>query len=634
MTILSQEIAPLSIRYDSAIVLGKWCSMTTNWFTSNSYILCVVCHLFLRCIVGSLSKGTEENVRALIDANLIQLLLSIITDPKSDKHLMEICLCVVRSIYEHPFAPSEIINTNAATLVYLIGNTFHLLSRAELSQNVFVLFVNRFSIAREYGAVSGVCGEYFDADLSECERSKDVVPVGCYTIASSINTVTIRSPSNTGLKMFGSDVLYKSYCVWHCVCYEVSSRRTHNLTFGARCECSSFLFELQLRRSMYTRYIGLVDIAGTHAGCSNSIRTMFDLYSSIGFPVFNGCTNRIQNVALFGASLYEGFWWRYSSDSRWNTSIFSWSMFIQTHQSHSYVNVSPTFVHFQIDSELQRLAAISNQLIISLSSLLHCKAAAPRQGAFRCFASLGANDEDIRKRIIERDSIMEKVLAGLGDPSADVRLAAVRCLHSLSRSVQQLRTTFQDHLVWRPLMALSAGNPSNELLTVVTSTICNLLLEFSPAKEPMVELGAIELLCQLTQHPETALRLNGTWALMNMCFKTDEHIKTKIINSLGTDRIFQLLNDSDTSVIMKTLGLLRNLMSNPSDIENIMSGHSDQLMHMVSISVSISFRFDIHSLNRFYSWTTYSIRRIRRRSKNKPFVWSDILQPVPASLTT
>lgn len=227
------------------------------------------------------------------------------------------------------------------------------------------------------------------------------------------------------------------------------------------------------------------------------------------------------------------------------------------------------------------MSAISNQLIISLSGLLHCTAAAPRQGAFRCFASLGANDEEIRKRIIERDSIMESVLAGLGDPSADVRLAAVRCLHSLSRSVQQLRTTFQDHLVWRPLMALSSGNPSNELLTVVTSTICNLLLEFSPAKEPMVELGAIELLCQLTQHSEMALRLNGTWALMNMCFKTDEHIKTKIINTLGTDRIFQLLNDSDTSVIMKTLGLLRNLISNPSDIDNIMSGHSDQLMHMV-----------------------------------------------------
>lgn len=33
---------------------------------------------------------------------------------------------------------------------------------------------------------------------------------------------------------------------------------------------------------------------------------------------------------------------------------------------------------------------------------------------------------------------------------------------------------------------------------------------------------------------------------------------------------------------MKTLGLLRNLMSKSTDIDNIMSGHSDKLMLMVS----------------------------------------------------
>lgn len=77
----------------------------------------------------------------------------------------------------------------------------------------------------------------------------------------------------------------------------------------------------------------------------------------------------------------------------------------------------------------------------------------------------------------------------------------------------------QDHSVWRPLMALLTGKPSNELLTVVTSTICNLLLEFSPAKEPMVESGAIELLCQLTENADPSLRLNGSWALMNMAFQ-------------------------------------------------------------------------------------------------------------------
>lgn len=86
-------------------------------------------------------------------------------------------------------------------------------------------------------------------------------------------------------------------------------------------------------------------------------------------------------------------------------------------------------LHTQIDSELQRLAAISNQLISSLTSLLRCAAPLPRQGAFRCFASLGANDEDIRKRIIEMDGLMEEVLAGLGDPCPEVSSNYFRILY-------------------------------------------------------------------------------------------------------------------------------------------------------------------------------------------------------------
>lgn len=213
---------------------------------------------------------------------------------------------------------------------------------------------------------------------------------------------------------------------------------------------------------------------------------------------------------------------------------------------------------------------------------MHCDSVEAKQGAFRCFASLAANDEEIRKRIIEMDGLMDGVLAGLNNDSSDVRLASVRCLHSLSRSVQQLRTTFQDHSVWRPLMSLLT-QPSNELLTVVTSTICNLLLEFSPAKENLLESGAIEILCGLTQSSDPALRLNGCWALMNMAFQAEPHVKTNIINSLGTDRLFQLLADSDTRVIMKTLGLLRNLLSCPQDIDNIMTEHGANVMQAINL---------------------------------------------------
>lgn len=253
----------------------------------------------------------------------------------------------------------------------------------------------------------------------------------------------------------------------------------------------------------------------------------------------------------------------------------------------------------EVNTDLQRLASISNHLIPTLAELLRPHSQVEdatltqdmRQAAFRAFASLGANDEDVRKRIIETESLMEQVVAGLQDPGGPrVRLAAVRCLHSLSRSVQQLRTTFQDHAVWRPLMQLLHGadkglegrtESEDDLLTVASSTLCNLLLEFSPSKEPILESGGVELLCSLTKRPDPALRLNGIWALMNVAFQAEQRVKSQILSCLGTDQIFRLLADPELAVLMKTLGLLRNLLSTKAHIDRIMGEHAAHFMQAV-----------------------------------------------------
>lgn len=99
--------------------------------------------------------------------------------------------------------------------------------------------------------------------------------------------------------------------------------------------------------------------------------------------------------------------------------------------------------------------------------------------------------------------------------------------------------------MWRPLMTLLQGTPSNELLTVVTSTICNLLLEFSPSKEPMVENGCCELLCELTRNPDAALRLNGSWALMNMAFQVFIKLKSRY----GRKNIYGLLRNNRLKLV-------------------------------------------------------------------------------------
>ncbi|CAG9832350.1 unnamed protein product [Diabrotica balteata] len=235
----------------------------------------------------------------------------------------------------------------------------------------------------------------------------------------------------------------------------------------------------------------------------------------------------------------------------------------------------------EVDSNLQQVAAISNQLVSALVDLLKCPSVAARGASFRAFASLGANDEDIRKRIIDTKCLMDRVVDGLGDENKEIRLAAVRCLHSLSRSVQQLRTTFQDHSVWRPLMTLLTDSPCNELLTAASSALCNLLLEFSPAKEPMIQQGVVQLLATITSQSDPSLRLNGVWALMNLAFQAEQRLKSQILQTLGTDQIFRLLADPDTKVLMKTLGLLRNLVSPRTHTDMMMALHGPQIMQGV-----------------------------------------------------
>uniref|UniRef100_A0A673HG15 Armadillo repeat-containing protein 8 n=1 Tax=Sinocyclocheilus rhinocerous TaxID=307959 RepID=A0A673HG15_9TELE len=98
-------------------------------------------------------------------------------------------------------------------------------------------------------------------------------------------------------------------------------------------------------------------------------------------------------------------------------------------------------------------------------------------------------------------------------------------------------------------------------------------------KKPILESGVIELLCSLTQSDSPALRVNGIWALMNMAFQADQKVKVEIVQALGTEQLFRLLSDPDTNVLMKTLGLLRNLLSTRPD----MSSHGKQIMQAVTL---------------------------------------------------
>jgi hypothetical protein len=71
----------------------------------------------------------------------------------------------------------------------------------------------------------------------------------------------------------------------------------------------------------------------------------------------------------------------------------------------------------------------------------------------------------------------------------------------------------KDYGVWKPLMKI-LQQPNQEALNVASSIICNLILDFSPAKEYILDAGAVDILCELTSREQPGLRLNGIWGLM------------------------------------------------------------------------------------------------------------------------
>ncbi|XP_045435214.1 armadillo repeat-containing protein 8 isoform X4 [Pipistrellus kuhlii] len=446
-------------------------------------------------VLGSLAMGTENNVKSLLDCHIIPALLQGLLS--LDLKFIEACLRCLRTIFTSPVTPEELLYTDATVIPHLMA----LLSKSRYTQ------------------------EYICQIFSHCCKGPDHQTIlfnhgAVQNIAHLLTSVSYKVRMQA-LKCF-SVLAFENP--------QVSMTLVNVLVDG---ELLPQIFVKMLQRDKP------IEMQLTSAKCltymcrAGAIRTDDNCIVLKTLP----CLVRMCSKERLLEERVEGA------------------------ETLAYL-IEP-------DVELQRIASITDHLIAmladyfkypsSVSAITDIKrldhdlkhAHELRQAAFKLYASLGANDEDIRKKIIETENMMDRIVTGLSESSVKVRLAAVRCLHSLSRSVQQLRTSFQDHAVWKPLMKVLQNAP-DEILVVASSMLCNLLLEFSPSKE-------------------------------NMAFQAEQKIKADILRSLSTEQLFRLLSDSDLNVLMKTLGLLRNLLSTRPHIDKIMSTHGKQIMQAVTL---------------------------------------------------
>uniref|UniRef100_A0A3B3R1A7 Armadillo repeat-containing protein 8 n=1 Tax=Paramormyrops kingsleyae TaxID=1676925 RepID=A0A3B3R1A7_9TELE len=478
-------------------------------------------------VLGSLAMGTENNIKSLVDCHIIPALLQGLLC--QDLCFIEACLRCLRTVFISPVTPVQLLYPDPTVIPHLMS----LLSRSQRTQ------------------------EYITQIFSHCCKTPEHQTIlynhgAIQNIAPLLNSPSYKVQMQA-LKCF-SVLAYENA--------QVSMTLVNVLVDG---ELLSQVFVRMMQRDRP------IEMQLTAAKCltymcrAGAIRTDDTCIVLKTLP----CLVRMCSKERLLEERVEGA------------------------ETLAYL--------MEPDVELQRIASVTDHLVAmladyfkypsSVSAIADIKrldhdlkhAHELRQAAFKLYASLGANDEDVRKKITETENMMDRIVSGLSESSIKVRLAAVRCLHSLSRSVQQLRTSFHDHAVWKPLMKLLQNAP-DEVLVMASSTLCNLLLEFSPSKEPILESGVIELLCSLTQSDSPALRVNGIWALM-VRFTLERRLKVKveIVRALGTEQLFRLLSDPDANVLMKTLGLLRNLLSTRPHIDQIMSSHGKQIMQAVTL---------------------------------------------------
>uniref|UniRef100_A0A671YF71 Armadillo repeat-containing protein 8 n=1 Tax=Sparus aurata TaxID=8175 RepID=A0A671YF71_SPAAU len=393
-------------------------------------------------VLGSLAMGTENNIKSLVDCHIIPALLQGLLCP--DLIFIEACLRCLRTVFISPVTPVQLLYTDSTVIPHLMS----LLSRSQRTQ------------------------EYITQIFSHCCKTPEHQTVLFNHGAIQNIAPLLISPSYKvrmqALKCF-SVLAYENT--------QVSMTLVNVLVDG---ELLSQVFVRMMQRDQP------IEMQLTAAKCltymcrAGAIRTDDSCVVLKTLP----CLVR---------------------------------MCSKEHLLEERVEGAETLAYLmEPDVELQRIASTTDHLVAmladyfkypsSVSAITDIKrldhdlkhAHELRQAAFKLYASLGSNDEDIRKK-------------------------------------------------------------------------------------PILESGVIELLCSLTQSDSPALRVNGIWALMNMAFQADQKVKGEIVRCLGTEQLFRLLSDPDTNVLMKTLGLLRNLLSTRPHIDQIMSSHGKQIMQAVTL---------------------------------------------------
>ncbi|XDG03307.1 hypothetical protein ABKA04_002922 [Annulohypoxylon sp. FPYF3050] len=167
-----------------------------------------------------------------------------------------------------------------------------------------------------------------------------------------------------------------------------------------------------------------------------------------------------------------------------------------------------------------------------------------RQNTLKALGALATYKDDYRKVIVEQDVIpcIVESLTPTPDNPVSVVLAACYTVRMLSRSVNILRTTLVDHGVSGPLCQL-LRHRDVEVQVAASASVCNLVMDFSPMREPLIEAGVLKALCEHAHSHHASLRLNSLWALKHLVHSASVDLKKRTVEELESGWLVRLICD-------------------------------------------------------------------------------------------
>jgi len=228
--------------------------------------------------------------------------------------------------------------------------------------------------------------------------------------------------------------------------------------------------------------------------------------------------------------------------------------------------------------------------------------------AFSALSALVSNEECIRKKIAT-DVLIKQLTDHIeNSESYKVRVSAICCLLSFSRSVYVSRTILKNQEVWKTVLKAATRREIHETeVASLCALISNLLLSFSPSRKPLLSGGIVKhVLTWLKSTSNKNVVRNIMHMFSNLTFKAAGpstgaaesvyEMDMEVLEVLKNKSLNFLIQSDDCVITTHVLNIYSNVLCNFGYADDIMEKHANLIGDLVVTNLTTSFCSNIANL--------------------------------------